>query len=381
MRLLDRYIVKNFLVNYLLAFGVLVGMYILGDLIINIERFTKVSAQVDFRGMKLLIFILSDMADFYGYQLLVIFQQVCVAIPLLAAGFTMVRMTRNNELTAILASGVSLYRVAAPIVLCAIFFSLLVIVDQEMLMPACKDKLMRRHEDVGSMVNQNSDDPVFFLKDTDNSLLLASAYDKNTQTLKDLRIVQRDADGRPVGRILANAAVWDPDFQEAQAAPRGAWSIKNAVCIDDQPGNDPNVKAVEKVEDVHYNTGLTPRQLELIFQKKAAEYLSSAQIHELIVNSPALTRPELEKIMHIRFTQPVMNVILLLIGIPFLLTRTPGRLMVNMLYCGVVTTICFVATFVIFSMAGTVLPVLLGAWLPVLIFAPLSLAMLDTIKT
>jgi lipopolysaccharide export system permease protein len=381
MRLLDRYIIKSFLVNYLLAFGVLVGMYVLGDLIINIERFTKVSAQVDFRGMKLLWFILHDMLDFYSYQMLVIFQQVCVAIPLLAAGFTMVRMTRSNELTAILASGVSLYRVAAPIVVCAIFFSLLVIVDQELLMPACKDKLMRRHEDVGSLVNQSSEDPVYFLKDSDNSLLLASSYDKATQTLKDLRIVQRDPDGRPIGRILAATAVWAPDYQTAPSAPRGAWAMKDAVRIDDQPGNDPNIKAAEHVEDLAYNTGLTPRQLELVFQKKSAEYLSSAQIHELIVNSPALTRPELEKIMHIRFTQPVMNVILLLIGIPFLLTRTPGRLMVNMLYCGVVTTVCFVATFVIFSMAGTVLPVLLGAWLPVLIFAPMSLAMLDTIKT
>ena len=175
-------------------------------------------------------------------------------------------------------------------------------------------------------------------------------------------------------------AVWNPDYQFGPGVT-GAWILKNAKQIDDRPGLDPNTIAADKPRDRAYNTGLTPRQLELVFRRKAAEYLSSTQIHDLIVGSPALTRPELEKIMHTRFTQPLMNIILLLIGIPFLLTRTPGRLVWNMGYCAVVTGICFVSTFVIFAMTGTVFPVLIGTWLPVLIFAPLSLVMLDTIKT
>ena len=47
----------------------------------------------------------------------------------------------------------------------------------------------------------------------------------------------------------------------------------------------------------------------------------------------------------------------------------------------------FAATFVIFQIAGTVLPggypldPLLAAWLPVLIFGPLAVVMLDMIRT
>src|SRR5579862_6760566 len=105
MRLLDRYIVRSFLINYVLAFAVLVGMYTLLDLIINFDRFTKATAMGAgpgghvVSGFPLFFSLMADIIDFYGYRMLVIFQQVSAAIPLLAAGFTMVRMTRHNELT------------------------------------------------------------------------------------------------------------------------------------------------------------------------------------------------------------------------------------------------------------------------------------------
>src|SRR5262245_60940829 len=105
MRILDRYIVKSFLINYLLALGVLVGIYTVFDLIVNFDNFAKgaaaaannISSAKD-QGPSAFDLV-GDMIDYYSYQLLVIFQMVSGAIPLLAAGFTMVRMTRHRELT------------------------------------------------------------------------------------------------------------------------------------------------------------------------------------------------------------------------------------------------------------------------------------------
>src|SRR5947209_8060232 len=113
MRILDRYIVRAFIFNYLLALVVLVGMAILLDLIVNLDSFSKsasaAAAQAANTSASSAIW---NIIDYYSYQSLVMFQTVSGAIPLLAAGFTMVRMTRHHELTAMLASGVSLYRVA-----------------------------------------------------------------------------------------------------------------------------------------------------------------------------------------------------------------------------------------------------------------------------
>ncbi len=378
MRLLDRYIIKSFLLNYLLAFVVLSGMYVLLDLVVNFDRFSK-GAEVAGQSTSLLGGVGLDIIEYYTYQTLVIFQQVAGAIPLMAAGFTMVRMTRHNELTAMLASGVSLYRVATPIVLIAIAFSGLVLVDQEILMPASADKLIRKHDEVNRTADRS--EPVYFVKDADNSLFMASAYDPGTLTLKDVRIIQRDEEGTPIGRIMADSAAWNPNLKD-NPYRAGAWQFKNVRHIDDRAVNDPTKKLAERVEATYdYYTNLSPQQLDLIASKKAVDFLASSQIQMLIENSLGPTRASLEKTMHTRFTQPIMNVILLLVGIPFLLTREPRKLIVNMFYCTAATSVIFAATFVLYQAAGTVVPPVLGAWLPVLLFAPLAIAMQDTIKT
>lgn len=380
MRLLDRYIIRNFLLNYLLAFAVLVGMYTLLDLIINFDRFTKF-APPGAGSVASFFNLLGDITDYYAYRMLVIFQQISAAIPLLAAGFTMVRMTRHNELTAMLASGVSLYRVALPIIFCALFFSGLVVIDQEILMPRFVDKLLRQHDEVSHVPTR--DDPLYFVRnDDDNSLLTASRYDPAARRMQDVRIIQRDKNGTPIRRIMASEAVWDPKAEVAPGAGiYGLWILKNARMVDDTGGDDPTRRVAEKIDFMPYRTRLTPEQLDLVFTKKAVDYLSSAQVQTLIQDSPEVTKTSLEKMMHIRFTQPIMNVILLMMGLPFLLTREPRQLIKNMIYCTAVTAFCFVATFVMFQAAGQALPPLLGAWLPVLLFGPLAVAMLDTIKT
>ncbi len=375
MRILDRYIIKSFLVNYLLALGVLVGLFIVLDIVVNFDNFTSGASRVDPNASAMSVFL--DIADFYGFQILVIFQQVSAAIPLLAAGFTMVRMTRHHELTAMLSSGVSLYRVAAPIVLVSVLFSVLHIVNQELILPHpyVVEKLLRKHNEVN--VSSNKSDPVNFLREEDNSLILASRYDPATKTLYDLRIIKRDERGSPIGRIMAASATW----KIAEGEVSEAWVMEKAIQVDDRLDADPTKRPTSKERSLLYRTSYTPAQLEILFSKKAVEYLSSARLHELINYSPDATRPMLYKMMHIRVTQPLMNIILLLIGIPFLLTREPNRLMVNIFYCMIVTGVVFAATFVIFQLGNKRVDPLLAAWLPVLLFGPVAAVTLDTIHT
>jgi hypothetical protein len=52
-----------------------------------------------------------------------------------------------------------------------------------------------------------------------------------------------------------------------------------------------------------------------------------------------------------------------------------------MFYCTAVSGVIFIATFVLFQLGGNQINPLWAAWLPVLIFGPFSLVMLDTIRT
>ncbi|MEI7766342.1 MAG: LptF/LptG family permease [Phycisphaerae bacterium] len=375
MRLLDRYIIRSFLMNYVLAFIVIVGMYVMLDLIVNFYEFTTTSDR-QIQGWDLTVAIISDIADFYMYQILLIFQQMAVTIPIMAAGFTMVRMTRHNELIAMLASGVSLYRVAAPVIICSLLFATIAIVNQELVVPQFRDKLMRRHEQVSKVVDERP--PVQFLRDKDNSLLSASSFDPKKNTLQNVRIIQRDEKGSARGRIIAETAQWVP---MPGTTDRGAWFMPRATIIDDSLNSDPALKVAGRVEQLNYNTGLSPRQLELAISRKAADLLGTSEIQELIVNSPIATKPKFEKILHTRVTQPIMNLIMLLVSVPFLLTRDPRQLVVNMIRCTLVSALCFAGTFVFFQAAGTVFPAIIGAWLPVIIFGPIALVLMDSLKT
>ena len=58
----------------------------------------------------------------------------------------------------------------------------------------------------------------------------------------------------------------------------------------------------EFVGDMYRTTRLTPEQLDLVFSKKAVDYLSTSQVQTLIQDSPDATRTALEKMMHLRFT-------------------------------------------------------------------------------
>jgi lipopolysaccharide export system permease protein len=413
MRILDRYIIKSFLTNYLLALGVMVGMYTLLDLIVNFDNFAKgantavvhhersdkpdatnpgtatqpaqsvqsADAGGDESGGKSgtasAMEILGDMVDYYSYQLLVIFQQVSGAIPTLAAGFTMVRMTRHHELTAMLASGVSLYRVAAPIILVSMGIAGVHVLNQEFVLsqPTIIEKLLRKHDEVNQVVTRT--DRLDFVVDSDGSLINARDYDPVKKQMKDVFIIQRDKNGSPLRHWYADTATWE--------VPPGKideeWVMRGVISSDDQGSPDRRDQFAGKIPMLAYKTNMSPDQLDLIFQKKAVDYLSSAQVHKLIEYSPEINKPMLYKIMHLRFTQPLMNLIMLLIGIPFLLTREPNRLVINMFYSTAVSGIVFIGTFVIFQMGGTQLDPLLAAWLPVLIFGPFALVMLDLIHT
>jgi len=67
MKLIDRYVVTTFLKNYLLSFLVLVGMYIVLDLIFNIDEFSELKQKST--GIEAMLGFIGYIADFYFYQI------------------------------------------------------------------------------------------------------------------------------------------------------------------------------------------------------------------------------------------------------------------------------------------------------------------------
>ena len=138
MRILDRYILKGFLLTWVIAFVCMVGLWIVADLMLNIDEFTKDSPD----GAVLM----SRMFRYYSYQMLEYFRHLAALITVVAATFTLARLQHNNELAPILAGGTSAHRVILPIIVGGLGFLMLNVVVQEVCIPACRDQLNRDRE-------------------------------------------------------------------------------------------------------------------------------------------------------------------------------------------------------------------------------------------
>src|SRR6185436_925564 len=87
-------------------------------------------------------------ATFYFYQSFLIFVHLSGVIPVVAAAFTLIRLSRFNELSAILAAGVPLLRLAAPIIIASVVLQGLLAIDQELIIPNIIPQLTSKHDEV-----------------------------------------------------------------------------------------------------------------------------------------------------------------------------------------------------------------------------------------
>ena len=130
MRILDRYVLTTFLKNYLISFMVLIGLYIVLDMVFNFDELAEVQNHAAAGGFSSVLMILRGIGDYYFFQTFRIFIHLSGIIPVVAAAFTLIRLGRFNELSASLAAGVPLGRTAMPIIIATGVLMALLLVDR-----------------------------------------------------------------------------------------------------------------------------------------------------------------------------------------------------------------------------------------------------------
>src|SRR4051812_5018244 len=249
MKLIDRYVVTTFLKNYLLSFLVLVGMYIVLDLIFNIDEFSELKQKSS--GIEAMMGFMAYIVDFYFYQIFLYFLHLSGMIAVVAASFTLMRMIRFNELSALLSAGVPLLRVSLPIIIAALFLNGLSWVDQELVIPNMIHKLVRKH-DYG--VEQDSRAfRIDAMRAEDGAKLFAARYHPNTERppkMEMLSIIEQDENFRPISHIRADSATWDERGRQ--------WSLENGWM--DRNLSPEGGKSVQSEKVSVYKGKITPEE-------------------------------------------------------------------------------------------------------------------------
>jgi len=385
MKILDRYILKTYVASLVVVMAALMGIAILLDMAVSANKFLDLKSNLPDAGFWSLV---GRMADYYFYQAFYYFQLFAALALLVAAASAMVRLNRTRELTAMKAAGISLYRVLWPIILVGLLLDGFYIVNQEVILPRMAVELARDPDDIDLKETFS----VEFVRDNENNILYAPIYDPETREMRAekkvfedgsvtfparVRIFLRDSQYRALGTIEAERATWD--------ARLGAWRLEGGVRL-------PPIRHASLVERVPegpegepfplYYTNVGPDEILRHRNSDFYRYMSYSELKVLARDPMRGNRLQLEVAMHQHITNPVLNILILLLGLPFVAGREDRNYFIGIGLAVALVIGVFVVVFAstAFGNAGHV-PPLWAAWIPVFLVLPPSILSMEMLKT
>ena len=304
---LDQYLIHQFWIILGLSVLGFVSIFVIVDLIENLDRFmdNQVPAAVVWK--------------YYVYTLPYF---VSIGLPmsvLISTVFSLGSMVKRNEWTAMKASGISLYRVTLPLILCGLFLSgfsfaldnMLVAYGNEKRFEIDRDYVKRksRHKLKNTLKN------IFLQKNTSTHISLTRYYIKKT-TGHDLTIVDLGP-SRIRERIDAKKITWNADSAK--------WSLSGySFRLFNDQGLETDV--MFGTSDTLLNLGFTPDEIQQQARKpdELDYYSLTERITQLKENGVDTLRWEVTRYLKISFA--FTNLIVVLFGIPLVVLKEKNSL-------------------------------------------------------
>jgi len=371
MSIIDRYVARSFVSGYLLLLVVAISLVILLHLLVNMDELTKDRSRS-------LGEVLSILGDYYLYNLPLYYAQLGGPLLGIAAAFTLAFMLRNNEMTALVASGMPLQRLLAPLLVCSIGFLGLWIMNRELLIPGWAEPIARTQ----GVILDTRMDGVYCARDQRNAVLTALRIIPRANRLENVFIVeptetQPGQPALPTNLIEADSATYD--------AQRGLWRLERGrrlvMARPDllAPGELGESLRYEPVEECLF--GLTPGELALRQTAEWAELLSLRQMNDLLSSGLLPNRAAVEMSRHARLTYPINQLTLMLLAVGFFLSREPRSVLGAGGLALLVGGIFFLLTFFVAGMVSDDGSAALVVWSPLLVFGPVAVLKLANIRT
>jgi lipopolysaccharide export system permease protein len=362
MKTLDRYVARNFLIGYAIAFAVILGLRIVIDLFVSLDEFTE---HADLGALA----VIRNILTFYGLNTTLYFRDFAGMITAVAAAFSVGKMVRSNEFVAMMASGVSLKRVIAPIVFLSVVFTAFLVIDQELIIPPIGDRLVRNKDEVPGQESY----PVRFITDASGSLIFSRRFEVETSSMLNPTILlRRQLANLPyletVGWISADKATYNHETN--------VWDLTN--------GRLAERSSPEGVREIpSYTSDLTPRDIPLRQKSEYKMLLSWADLAALEKQGPQKDMAQLYSQKHFRVIDPIISLAMLMVCLPVLVCRDPKSMKSAVMVSFGLTGFCLITTFVCKMLATEAVlgRIEFWAWLPVFIFLPVALVELDSMKT
>lgn len=358
---LDRYVGALFMSSYATALFIVVGLFLVLDMASNIDEY--IEPMKDGTPTPTLYIV-----RYYLLDIPFLFLQVAPFVTLVASMFTVAKLLKHNETVAALAAGVSAHRLLMPILVMAG----LVALGMFQLRESLSVRLGYKRDAIKFVIDKKAYDQVYknlFLKDLSGS---------NVQ-LEEFRPATGNppfAEVRGLRVLLPSATQWvQIEADRAVYVRRGSttgWRLENGVRREVSGS-----RKVEMLEDFDF----TP-ELALTFARAHESQLdlSYAETREMARRDP--DNVVYQTLLQYLVTFPLGNIVLVLVGVPLLMRYERKRAAMGLAF-GCLLCVSFFAADLVFRNLGlqASLDPRIAAWMPVLLFGSLGIALFDSMRT
>jgi lipopolysaccharide export system permease protein len=366
--ILDRYVLRRFLVHYGLALLYLVGLFLVMDLVSRLERFLEAREALEAIGSS----VAAATIGWYVASLPLILLQVAPFVTVLGACMTVVDLRRGNELYPMMEAGRSMVRVLAPVIGFAVLVTGALVLLHDRVAPAAVEARLRiegalesREERVVTRVPH--------VRDARGNVWAVARWDTTHLVAEGVRVVPFRTESGVFPSLEIPRMAW-----ERRADGTAGWYPLGARLL--LPGEEPGAAELHRAvpSDRALPTTMVPADLELARASEDLEGLSSDRLRRLRDRSPELSY--LTVLLHRRITYPLANLILLLVGVPLVLRGEGRSMFVPVLAALGVCASYFVADTVACDLGGRgVVPAGLATWLAPVLFGAAGAALLDAV--
>lgn len=372
MKRIDRYIARAYLTNIIVLFVILFAFVITIDVFVNLGRFVRQAneSNPDASQLHTALLTIILIGDFWWPKLLQLFNYLNGVVLIAAMGFTCVQLVRHRELVALLASGVSLHRVAAPFLAVAATLTAAQAINQELFVPHVAHLLTRDQGDSGQRTIGAF--RVRLAPDGQGRNLSAAAYDDASKTLTDVIVFERDPNGHLLHTITADTATWTGS----------AWALEHGIRQDESLPTDAARTPIRQ-PITQLDTPLDPDRIKVYQLQDMANNLSFLRLSSMR-HAGGLTPEQSQRIDRIRWGRIgalASTFIALAAALPCFLVRMPRPMMGPTLKAAPVAFAGLGAAAAASSLVLPGLPMWLCALLPPLILVPLALALVSTVRS
>lgn len=358
MKIIDRYIVREFLLPFFCCLSVFISLYIVIDLFNRLEDILKHHVE----GLVLL--------QYYLAFLPIIFVRTAPMAALLSTLYVLGNLNKYNEVTALKATGLNIWRLTLPFFYLGLMISIATLVINDKVVPQAnlisttvkEEQLDKEKKDLQQRIIKN-----IALYGTHNRLIHVQRFHVQNDLLKQITILEQDENKYVTAKIQAKEAKWIKDrwvFFDCVV-----YNFNKQGSVIDEPSSFK--KMIIDIEE---------KPKDFLRREASSEFMSYRElkgyIQRLSGSGAKIVQKLLVDLYH-KIAFPFVSLVIMFLGIPFALSAQGTGKIAGIGLCIVIAFFYYAMEALSLALGNQgALPPLLAAWFANILFTTVAIMLI-----